>query len=199
MEQLVKVTSTPFQAIRFTQSARLVPSDNIDVERRKAVARHFAFTSRYCAGGGSVDLEYINKVNDAFSKKSSSVNRRPPVPQPTASQQKTSGTNAPGITPPAVSSPVPAAADDNSIRPAAVSNSPDIPVSHSYSAEVQAAYTVQRGSLELRVAKGDLAFVPPLVMTIITQYPEIHFEYTGDFNYVPPRDDPGGNNVNLFT
>lgn len=55
--------------------------------------------------------------------------------------------------------------------------------------EPQAAYTVQRGAFELRVAKGELSYVPPLDMTIIVQYPGTEFEYLGDFNYVPPHKD----------
>ena len=34
MEQLIKVSSVPFQAIRFTQNARLVPADNMALERQ---------------------------------------------------------------------------------------------------------------------------------------------------------------------
>ena len=51
----------------------------------------------------------------------------------------------------------------------------------------------------MRVAKGELTFLPPMVMTIITQYPELHFEYLGDFNYVPPRNSQAGRNINLAT
>ena len=43
MEQLIKVSSVPFQAIRFTQNARLVPADNMALERHKALVRHHAF------------------------------------------------------------------------------------------------------------------------------------------------------------
>ncbi|MCI8531900.1 MAG: hypothetical protein HFI18_05150 [Lachnospiraceae bacterium] len=64
--------------------------------------------------------------------------------------------------------------------------------------ESSSAYTAELGALEMRVARGDLTFLPPMVMTIITQYPELHFEYLGEFNYVPPLDS-AGNNINLFT
>ena len=64
-------------------------------------------------------------------------------------------------------------------------------------AEAAAAYIVQRGSFELRVAKGELSYVPPLVMTIVTQYPDIQFEYTGGFHYIPPREDSSGTNMNV--
>ena len=66
------------------------------------------------------------------------------------------------------------------------------------SMESSSAYTAELGALEMRVARGDLTFLPPMVMTIVTQYPELHFEYLGEFNYVPPLDS-AGNNINLFT
>ena len=52
MEQLIKVYSVPFQAIRFTQNARLVPADNMALERHKALVRHHAFLSRFRAASG---------------------------------------------------------------------------------------------------------------------------------------------------
>ena len=51
----------------------------------------------------------------------------------------------------------------------------------------------------MKVAKGDLTYLPPMMMTIITQRPELHFEYLGDFNYVPPREPQRGGAINLFT
>ena len=38
MGQLIRSTTTSFEAIRFSQNARLVPSDQVDIERRKAIA-----------------------------------------------------------------------------------------------------------------------------------------------------------------
>ena len=43
----------------------------------------------------------------------------------------------------------------------------------------------------------ELSYVPPLVMTIVTQYPDIQFEYTGGFHYIPPREDSSGTNMNV--
>ena len=52
-------------------------------------------------------------------------------------------------------------------------------------AENDSAYTVDRGAFEFRVATGEVSFLPPLTMTVITQRPEVHFEYTGGYHYVP--------------
>ena len=52
----------------------------------------------------------------------------------------------------------------------------------------------------MRVSRGDVTFIPALTMTIITQMPELHFEYLGGFNYVPPRDEGAHiESINLYT
>ena len=173
MGPLIKVTSEPLQVIRFTKNARLVHSDHIEIERQKAMAQYFAFRSRNGGTGYSADLEYINKINDSFSLKTASARKKQPVYPDTSAVPK-AGRSA--------SSPK-------------LRETSSEPLS---SADMQALYTIQRGSLELRSAKGELSFIPPLVMTIITQYPDIHFEYTGGFHYVPPREDSGSGNINLF-
>ena len=55
MEQLIKITSEPIRMIRFSQNARLVSSDNIDMERRKALARQMSM--RNSAGQSGVSVE----------------------------------------------------------------------------------------------------------------------------------------------
>lgn len=191
MEQLIKVSSVPFQAIRFTQNARLVPADNMALERHKALVRHHAFLSRFRAASSCVDYDFLNQVNAAFSKETkaspppASFSGLPPAGMPAA------GRNASG----AVSRSVPGN-QSFPLRPQPVSgtvhaSSVQVP------AEAAVAYIVQRGSFELRVAKGELSYVPPLVMTIVTQYPDIQFEYTGGFHYIPPREDSSGTNMNV--
>lgn len=189
MGQLLKVTSVPMQTIRFTQNARLVPADHVDIERRKAMARHFAFSSRYSGGGHAVDLNYVNQVNRAFAGTRT-------LSRPTGSAVWSAG-------------PLPSGGRSTEKRPQAVSKedgltssgsgavsyTPDIPDSQVSIPETQAAYTTQRGSFELRVATGELSYLPP--MTIITQYPEIHFEYLGGFHYFPPPEDFTEGNMNL--
>ena len=90
MEQLIKVSSVPFQAIRFTQNARLVPADNMALERHKALVRHHAFLSRFRAASGCVDYDFLNQVNAAFSKETkasqppASFSGLPPAGMPAA-------------------------------------------------------------------------------------------------------------------
>ncbi len=209
MEQLIKITSVPFQAIRFTQNARLVPADSMALERHKALVRHQAFRSRFRAAG-CVDYDFLNQVNAAFSKETKASHPAAPVAGPMAgtghgAMVKKGGkiSLAPSGQRTGQSIPVSVPNGDTASpasAKAAISDGSDTPV-HTASvqvpAEAAAAYAVQRGSFELRVAKGELSYVPPLVMTIVTQYPDIQFEYTGGFHYIPPREDSSGINMNL--
>ena len=96
MEQLIKVSSVPFQAIRFTQNARLVPADNMALERHKALVRHHAFLSRFRAASGCVDYDFLNQVNAAFSKETkaspppASFSGLPPAGMPAAGRDASS-------------------------------------------------------------------------------------------------------------
>ena len=51
MGTLIKVTSIPFESIRFTQNARLVPSDRVAPERQKALSLHRAYQHQYRGRG----------------------------------------------------------------------------------------------------------------------------------------------------
>lgn len=188
MDQLLKVTTTPFQAIRFTQNARLLPADNIMLERHKALARHNAIKQSYRPGSSSIDLDYINQVNKAFSEKPSNVSNTVAAP-PVQTRTGGSTSGAPAIpvsgqvtAPEALISEQPLPVKDTSVSDTVRQNVADL-------SEISSSYTVQRGSFELRVAKGELSYVPPLVMTIVTQYPDVEFEYVGGFNYFPSQED----------
>ncbi len=212
MEQLIKVTTVPFHAIRFTQNARLVPADNMALERHKALVRHHAFQTRFRAATSSVDYDFLNQVNVAFSKNTKASQTPAPSAGLAGSSRPAAGGKAgDGNTVTQASSGNQAFHPSPAVIP---SGDPSLPASamaamsgdtdrqvHTSSAQVAAeaavAYAVQRGSFELRVAKGELSYVPPLVMTIVTQYPDIQFEYTGGFNYIPPREDSPGTNMNL--
>lgn len=200
MKQLIKITSVPMQTVRYTQSARLVSSDSVALERRKAIARQMSF--HRSAGRNSVPVEDLTKINRTFSRRTApapqaqNVSRRQaafqqaqtqasvPTPSRMSASMMTSGAVDTAYTAEAVAASVPVQTADVHI---------DV------SMEASSSYTAERGALEMRVAKGDLTFLPPMVMTIVTQYPELHFEYLGDFNYVPPRPSASGGNINLFT
>ena len=107
MKQLIKITSVPMQTVRYTQNARLVSSDSVALERRKAIARQMSF--RRSAGRNSVPVEDLTKINRTFSK------RTPPAPQAqnvsrrqAAFQQAQAQASVP--TPSSASAPAPSAA-----------------------------------------------------------------------------------------
>ena len=85
MEQLIKITTEPMRMVRFSQNARLVNSNSIDMERRKAIARQNSF--RNSAGQGTVSVEDIKRINRTFSKKNASVETSNDPSQQTVSRQ----------------------------------------------------------------------------------------------------------------
>lgn len=200
MEQLIKITSEPMRMARFTQNARLINSDNIDMERRKAIARQTSF--RNSIGQGTVSVEDIKRINHTFSKKNVSTQISDDSSRQMVSRQSQAAqTIIPSVSSqesPVISS-LETAAMESENSPSTVAVSPEPASVPDISVQTNSSYAVQRGSFEMRVAKGDLTYLPPLVMTIITQRPQIHIEYLGDFNYVPPRDGDAGSNINLFT
>ncbi len=167
MSQLIKATTTPFEAIHFKQNASLVSSDQLDAVRRQAIARQQAFKVQNAVSSSSANSDYMTQVRRAFSDGSAAVTTAPssdltsvvakPQPQPQVSAQSQTDIQA----------------------------------------QVQATYTQDRGSFELRVAKGELSYVPALDMTVIVSYPDVQFEYLGGFQYVPPSAAPTGENMNI--
>lgn len=199
MDQLLKVTTTPFQTIRFTQNARLLPADNIMMERHKALARHNALKQSYRPGSSTIDLDYINQVNLAFSEKHSGSGAAATAPSQSSNPMAADLPSRP----PVESHPGYSAVSENVISKQPViqkevSGSESTRQTTAASSEISSSYAVQRGSFELRVAKGELSYVPPLVMTIVTQYPDVEFEYIGGFNYFPsPEEEISENTMNL--
>ncbi len=201
MEPLIKITTEPIRIEHFRQSGRLVNPNHVDMERRRALARQTSF--RNSVGQGPVSMDEINKINRTFSKKQTAVQTSDVAPsfqQQLASSQLRPQTQ--------VSAPVPVTVPETASTQTVSSSgaSASVPVAASsqtsavqdLSVSATSSYTAQRGAFEMRVAKGELSYLPPMVMTVVTQRPQVHIEYLGDFNYVPPRDDSGGN-VNLFT
>lgn len=209
MQPLIKITSEPIRIMRYTQNARLVNPNSVDIERRKALARHR--TMQASASRSSVSVEDLAKINRTFSSHSN-VNVTPQIQSSSnTSYQQMAARHAQAI----AAQPNPmkltsAAADmsvssdsvaasvtDSAVAAAAVSSSPA--PRQNVSMETSASYTTERGAFEMRVAKGELTYLPPLIMTIITQRPQVHVEYLGGYNYLPPMNSNSGGNINLFT
>lgn len=201
MQQLIKITSDPIRIETFSQNARLVSSDSVDLERRKAIARSTALQKT--AGQGSASIEHIRRINRTFSK--SSVNTVTPktenFQEQLISHQPQQSSPSSAKMPQMVQPQRPVISSDNEVSSVSAASTVSVAstATEDIFAETRSSYTAQRGAFEMRVARGDLTYLPPLVMTVITQRPQVHVEYLGGFNYVPPRESDSGGNINLFT
>lgn len=220
MQPLIKITTDPIRIMRFSQNARLVSADSVDMERRRAIARHMSMQRSQAQG--SVSVENIAKINRAFSSR---ANVTPQVQgdafKQVSQQAAQISSQAYSHMPPKTASvpvnhaavpdmgsaslAVPsdelsASAASSSVAASAASISAPAPQpSPDISMEANSSYAMQRGAFEMRVAKGELTYLPPLMMTIITQRPQVHIEYLGGYNYLPPLDGSSGGSINLFT
>ena len=194
MGTLIKVTSIPFESIRFTQNARLIPSDTVAAERQKALSLHRAYQYRYHGRGCYSGFDLINQVRQAFpsgspaavpSQGTGPLQGAPSFPAVNPKNSRVSGTASASGYPPAPMTSFTSIDAEESAAPAAASP------------ETLSEYLVQREAFEFRIAKGDFSYIPALSVTIVTQYPEIHFEYTGEFNYVSPRKDDKGDMIDI--
>ena len=110
MEQLIKITSVPMRTMRFSQSARLVSSDSVDMERRKALARQMSFRRTHTSGG-SLTMDDITKINRTFSRRNTTpqtqtVSRQQEISkqQALSKQQMSAVKSQPVVTPASASS-----------------------------------------------------------------------------------------------
>ena len=194
MGPLIRITTEPLQMVRFTQNARLVSSNSVDIERRKALARHISMHRSNPHTQGSVPVGDLTKINRAFSHSSATVAAQA---QDLSFQQIANRSAQPSV--PVVKQPVSTAASAPQTYSEPAVTASAAPAIQDVNVNPSTSYTAQRGAFEMRVARGDLTYLPPLVMTVITQRPQVHVEYLGGFNYVPPRDGYPGSNINLFT
>ncbi len=211
MQPLIKITTEPIRIMRFSQNARLVNADSVDMERRKAIARHLSMQKS--SAQGSVSVENLTKINRTFS---THTNVTPQIQGDTYQQvNRQAAQISAQISLPQKSATIPASSNSianfnsgdistvaDSTMAAIAANpvsAPTVSQSQNISSETNASYAMQRGAFEMRVAKGELTYLPPLTMTIITQRPQVHIEYLGGYNYVPPLDSGSGGSINLFT
>lgn len=193
MGPLIKITSDSMRLIRITEHARLLPSDSADLERRKAIARRLsAQGNQGSCERNHVPLSDIARINRTFSHNSTHCPPVSPSPAHHPSREFPTPSQSPAVTPASVSQPSPQAVNSNAAE--AIQTTGDIRT------EARSSYTEEKGSFEMRVTRGDVTYVPALTMTIVTQMPELHFEYLGGFNYVPPQDGEGSSEtINLHT
>lgn len=205
MSQLIRVTTTPYQAVHFRQRAQLVPSDMVNIERRKAIARQIAFCSSH-TNSSFIDMDSYQKIHRTFSQPDTLRTAGSSAAFTTASRFSSAysantniadishkySVNSGSFGPPS---------DINGFEGSAGQQEAGVFYSVSMdggSSANQAACDLQRSSFELRAAMGDISFIPGFDITIVTQRPDIEFEYLGGFNYVPPQEASTGEYINLF-
>ena len=149
MDGALKVQRQSFEAVRFTQPARMVPNVLLELELQKALNRYQSMVQQHAssARNGSRYFDNTQEIRRTFDESAASMEQ---VLQsdsdfsfPELSRQTYANGSAQNL-------------------------------------ELSTAYTIERAATELRSITGKLTFVPPLTLTIITQYPELHFEYIGD-------------------
>lgn len=205
MSQLIRVTTTPYQAVHFRQRAQLVPSDMVNIERRKAIARQIAFCSSH-TNSGSIDMDSYQKIHRTFSQPDAPHSAGSSAAFTAASSFSAAGlanTNIAGVSHKysVNSGSFGQTSGISESEGSAGWQEPGVsyPVSMDGSSNAnQAAYDLQRSSFELRAAMGNISFIPGFDITIVTQRPDIEFEYLGGFNYVPPQEASAGEYINLF-
>lgn len=152
MGTLIKVTSIPFESIRFTQNARLVPSDRVAAERQKALSLHRAYQHQYRGRGSYSGFEFLCQVRQAFPSGSPAPvpSQGTGLPQGAASFQAVNQKNSLGSgTASASGYPSVSMTSFTSID-AGESAAPG-----TASMETVSEYLVQREAFEFRIAKGD--------------------------------------------
>ena len=197
MKPLIRITTEPIEIVRYSQNARLISSGSVDIERKKALARS-SMQRRRASQVQSVSIEDVTRINRAFSKNNNVKSQVQDTSQNQVAYRRAAQPSVPTPAPSKAPEAIMADSDNASVAAAAIPASSFQPASD-ISMESNTSYVTQRGSFEMRVAKGELTYLPPMVMTFVTQRPQVHVEYLGGFNYVPPRDGDMGSSVNLFT
>ncbi len=192
MSQLIKATITPYEAVHFRQSARLVSSGSLDTERRRIMAMQARFQMRYSGQGVASKPHDTSQVRRAFMPKrqAQQISQDSPAAETVVStpvQPEISASDTRNLT---LSTPI--AASQFSTKSGSASEG------NAYIEQAQAAHSMEKASFELRVASGELSYVPAFDFTIVLQRPGVQFEYMGDFTYVPPSWSPIGENIDML-
>lgn len=197
MGQLIRITTTSFEAVRVSGGGRLVPAEQIEAERRSALLRGILKSQEADVGS----QHFTQEINHSYHRVQASDSLRKEL----GNLQDTHPQEMPQLSGPPATVPSPAETVAKQAEKAgryvqtiplqqAASSLP----SPEPAAQGSSSYYQERAALEMRVQRGELSFLPPLNMMIVTQRPEIHIEYTGDFNYFPSPES-SGENLNIET
>ena len=181
MGQVIKISTTDFRAIHLSIGGRLVPSDLLDEARGRAL-RMGAMEAQIA---GTHDIGYRRAVNLCY-RSSGQVNYGALVHR---MRRMEINPNALSLTRQTASTPNLHTTDTT--QSAAATSMEALATVQALRNEKSAGYLQDRGAFEMRVHQGDVTYLPAMDMTIVTQMPEVKFEYTGDFIYFPKSPEMG--------
>ena len=184
MGQLIKVSTTDFKAIHLSSGGKLVPSDQIDQARGRAL--RLSTIEAQKAGKQDAALQY--KVNRQYQRVENHFAYYSAMQAVSAKKQEM-GTDSLPLT--GNASPSPNLYIQGNKQRAAAETLEALASQKALRQEKTSGYLQDRGAFEMRVQKGELSYLPAMDMTIITQMPDIKFEYTGDFIYFPKNPNIG--------
>ena len=183
MGQVIKISTTDFRAIHLSIGGRLVPSDLLDEARGRAL-RMGAMEAQIA---GTHDIGYRRAVNLCY-RSSGQVKYGALVHR---MRRMEINPNALSLTRQTASTPNLHTTDTT--QSAAATSMEALATVQALRNEKSAGYLQDRGAFEMRVHQGEIVYLPAMEMVIVTQMPEIKFEYTGDFVYFPKRPLEGEN------
>ena len=182
MGQVLKVSTTDFRASHLSIGGRLVPSNLLDEARGRAL-RMGAMEAQIA---GTHDIGYRRAVNLCYRRPAQMnygalIHRMRSEINPNALSLTKQTATAPNLQ-----------TTSNTECATAVSTEALATV-QALQQEKSAGYLQDRGAFEMRVQQGEIVYLPAMEMVIITQMPEMKFEYTGDFVYFPKKASEGEN------
>ena len=181
MGQVLKISTTDFRALHLSMGGRLVPSDLLDEARGRALR----ISTIEAQNAGKSDKVFQRAVNVQYQRALQHTQN---------SLSKNTGaveinSQASTLTKQAASTPNLYTA--NNTQRAAAESLEAYTEREALTQEKNAGYLQDRGAFEMRVHQGEITYLPAMNMTIITQMPEVKFEYTGDFVYFPKSPEMG--------
>lgn len=196
MGQLLTITTTDYEAVRISGGGKFVPSTLIEAERRRAL-RHSALTAQQAK---VENQSFTREINSSYQRVYASQDLKKELgelQQPLHPDIPTLF-GPPGTVPSTAELLHEKAVKEGRFIQTLPATDSALERNQALQKESSSSYYQERGAMEMRVQRGELSFLPPLSMTIVTQKPEVNIKYTGDFNYFPEPSD-SGSHVNLDT
>ena len=181
MGQVLKISTMDYRAIHLSTGGRLVPSDMLDEARGRALRRT------------TIEAQIAGKAAGSFQRAVNMNYQRASQHRLLVENSATKEIQPDALTLTKHKVDTPNLYTESNQQRAAAESLEAYADRQALSQEKNADYLQERGAFEMRVHQGDVTYLPAMDMTIVTQMPEVKFEYTGDFIYFPKSPEIGGN------